>query len=167
MTKSATTPLKLFQWLLTNLTVTMAGLHSLPFHQMPTKRSLCSTTDGEEKVLSTRRCWGSAEGHPSRHAMPLASGQAGMCPLEAVTRAFQGLAAGGAWQVGAGLEEALPAPGMRNWVGSRAVSSSHSPCSTRSDVCSSPSPLPRVFVGTGAQPSLLGIDYFSLSSLIH
>lgn len=55
MTKSITTPLKLFQWLLINLAVTMAGLRSLPFRQALAERSLCSATEGKGELLPSRQ----------------------------------------------------------------------------------------------------------------
>lgn len=55
MTKSITTLLKLFQWLLINLAVTMAGLQSLPFRQALAERSLCSATEGQGELLPSRQ----------------------------------------------------------------------------------------------------------------
>lgn len=55
MTKSITTPLKLFQWLLINLAVTMAGLRSLPFHQALAECSLCSATEGKGEFLPSQQ----------------------------------------------------------------------------------------------------------------
>lgn len=51
MTKPTTTPLQLFQWLLINLTTTMAELQPQPFHQMVTNRGLCSTIEGKGELL--------------------------------------------------------------------------------------------------------------------
>lgn len=109
MTKSTTTLLKLFQWLLINLLVTMAGLRSLPFRQMPVKHSLCSATEGKGEHLPT---WQACAVLPALGRSPSASGR----------RACQGLAAGWAGQADTGLKWALPAPGRRNWVGTKRVS---------------------------------------------
>jgi len=152
MTKSTTTPLKLFQWLLINLTVTTVGLGSLPFYQMPAKSSLCSATEGKGELLTARQT----------HAMPPALG---VLPHIAGRRACRGLAASWAWQEDTGMKRA-----PRNWVGTSGSTSLHVRPGVSSAALSSPLPLPQVSLRTrtaATAPLCLGIDYSSLSGLIH
>lgn len=55
MTKPTRTPLQLSQWLLIYLTVTMAELQLLCFHQMVTNHILCSTSKGKGELLPSWR----------------------------------------------------------------------------------------------------------------
>lgn len=71
MTKSTTTLLKPFQWLLINLTITMAGLQSLPFLQMAAKHGLCSATEGKGELLCT---WHACAMVPALGLLPAAVG---------------------------------------------------------------------------------------------
>lgn len=141
MTKSTTTPLKLFQWLLINLAVTMAGLRWLPFLQMPAKRSLRSAT--KEKG---GRHWCGEKGLPGAGSWP---GLAGGHGAEVSTASTQAEKLG--WHQNRSAS-------LRAWPGAS------------SDVLSSPLPLPQVSLcarAAATTPLCLGIDYFSLSGLIH
>lgn len=111
MSKFATTPLKLFQQLLINPTVTTTELRLLPFHQMPTHCSLCSTNSGQGDILSGGRCLCSSKECPTTTLChwrwtSMACSPPKMSAVSGNNRA---------WQADTGLQQ--------NWAGTSTVSS--------------------------------------------
>lgn len=150
MSKFATTPLKLFQQLLINPTVTTTELRLLPFHQMPTHCSLCSTNN----CKGTFCLVGDAYAHPRNVPPPHCATGIGPAWHAAPQKCLRCLATTELGRQTQGSSRTGLAP-ARSVV-----------CAC-SDVHSSLSPFLWIFVGMEEQPLLLGIDYFSLSSHIH
>lgn len=128
----------------------MTGLRSLPFHQMPAQCSLCSTNNGQGDISSGGRWLCSSKGCPTTT----------LCHwhwTNIACRSPKMSAVSGNWQ---SLASKHWAPAELGW---HQHGQWFYACS---DVHSPPFPFLWIFVGMEEQPLLLGIDYFSLSSLI-